>query len=154
MAIKDFIKAYGNDPDFINITEGLKNSFLNFGIIYSYIIWVILLTVHIVISFHEKVHGQVAPRDNNNLEAKNYFYTLWIWGIAAILVQHLTLASKSSYDLHFIGGHFLTYFATIGLGLWGMYLVISGRVYINGYWTNHIYKCKRKFNPICKIPYP
>lgn len=140
MAIKDLINTYGKNPDFVQICQGLKVSFVNFGVIYSYAIWVIFLTVYIVLTFHETVHGQIQKRDETNLEAKNYFYTLWVWGIAAIIVNHLTLASQSNVVIHFVGGTIYSYVFAICLGLWGMYLVISGRVYINGYWTNHIYK--------------
>ena len=141
MAIIELKRNFGNDPQISKILTALWDTFSNPGIIYSYIVWLVFLTFYGYLHFYELVQKRYPKRNEDNLVEENYYLTLWAWGIAAIFVQHATLTTGTAVQLHIIGDHpiILTILAFI-LGAWGMYMLINGRVHIDGYWTNHIYK--------------
>lgn len=138
MAFWQLLKEFGTEPSYIEVRERFVQSFREPGVVYSYVVWVVFLTIYGSIWCYELVQHHTKPRDEANLVARNYYYTLWVWGVLSMLIQHATLAASSSIALP-LPPWLLTVLVAL-LGVWGMFLVFVGRIYINGYWTNHIYR--------------
>ncbi|WP_321530341.1 isoprenylcysteine carboxylmethyltransferase family protein [uncultured Desulfuromonas sp.] len=139
VAIWQLEKEFGSDPNVQRLLEQFKLSFSDGGSIYSYYVWTVFLTIYIVIGLFEKVHNHEHEKTDKNLKATNYYYTLWVWGFAALIVHHVTLITESTKNIPVICDYKITYTLAFLLGIWGLYLLIQGRIYINGYWANHIY---------------
>lgn len=139
-ALYNIHKEFGNDSNFKRLLSDFIESFTDPGMIYAYIAWAIFLTIYIVLGFFEKVHDKLPLRCEDNLEVINYYYTLWFWGSAAHIVHHANLISNTVLPIFNNPRYILIIPIAFLLGIWGLYLVIMGRVYINGYWATHIYK--------------
>lgn len=141
MAAWKVVETFGARPSFVDIWDHLMLSFCESGVLYAYAVWIALLIIYGLIGWYEAVNkSPEKQQEERNLVARNYYYTLWVWGTAAMLVQHATLAASARAPIPIIGPDWVLPFIYVLLGLWGMFLVIIGRIYINGYWTNHIYK--------------
>ena len=133
------------DKDISSILSALMLTFQDYGIAFSYIVWLLFLTIYATLIFYERVNGRNLAATSGELETKNYSYTLWIWGGLALVVQHATLILGETRPLLSIAGsEWRLWIASLLLGVLGFYWLVRGRVYIDGYWTAHIYRYKEQ----------
>ncbi|MCY2993729.1 MAG: isoprenylcysteine carboxylmethyltransferase family protein [Planctomycetota bacterium] len=143
MAVLELQRSFGKDPNVQGLLERFQTSFSTFGAWYSYFVWVVFLTVYITILRYETVRG--ITKKERELVARNYFLTLWVWGTVAMLVQHVTHMTQSVLSIPLLdNAPFLIVALALVTGAWGMFLLVEGRIHIDGYWTNHIYKYQKQ----------
>lgn len=115
------------------------SSLTNYGIIFSYVVWMLFLTIYASIIFYERVNGRNLAQTKGTLDTKNYPYTLWVWGGLALVTQHATLMLDEAKPL-IVGYSWAIWISSLITAMYGFYWLVGGRVYINGYWTAHIYR--------------
>lgn len=132
---------YTKNPQEAKIFQSLLDSFSNVSILYSYFVWIVFLTIYGILNYYEKVQKRHPKRTTENLVEKNYYLTLWFWGISAIIIQHTNIITDSVEPLHFIGDKtIIRIILSSIIGIGGILLLVIARVHLDGYWTTDIYK--------------
>jgi len=106
---------------------------------FVYIFWTLFIAVYVLINFYEKIHNLVPKRE---LNFKNYHYTLFLLGGAAIIIHHGSLHANFMFYSEICSNPnmfwWLGIFGFIFM-CFGLYLVGYARIILNGRWGVHVY---------------
>ena len=136
-------KSFWDNEMVLSKLDGLYKSF-NYKIISAYIFWTIFIVLYIFVGSASKKWNISKDNDREEEFVKNYYGTLYVWGAVAIFVYHFSyVLTLEMFFLEYILPESINYvlfaFGFV-IGLFGLHLVMQGRIDLDGFWGNHLYR--------------
>lgn len=129
--------AKGGESPLLSLLDRLVQSFFTFGLVLTYIVWILFLAIYGTLILYERYNGTDKCGERFR---KNHSFNLWKLGISALLVQHATYVFDNQYPLTTSHRAWVIALISIACAVYGFYWLILGRVSINGLWHPDIIK--------------